>query len=459
MKTSLLVFIILIMAPSAAFSQDCPYEYYFTTQSLIDNFQTNYPGCTEIQGNVFINGENIANIEGLSVLTHIGGVLYIEDCPDLTSLYGLRNLQSVSGFMNIENCDKITDLTGLNGLDTLVSGGMIYFNDSLQSLNGLNGLKYVGAWFGIYSNYYLRSLEGLDSLNSVESYLHICDNEFLTSLEGLESLQSVNQGSLEILRNDKLETVASLGNLIFIGDELRIEQNPSLQSLQGLEGLDSIQDGLLVSENAMLKDLSGLENLSYLGGSLEIINNDSLTSLEALQNLITVAGDLRVSFNNSLTSLSGLDNVDTTGINIIDINNNTLLSYCSVKSICDYLSVPNIINEISGNATGCASEAEVFEACITDINVISRILPVSVYPNPAGSMVSCHFFVSDQSAISISIIDLQGREITRVEHEPLNTGPQSANLNVSGIVPGIYIVSIISGTNQQYAREKLAVSH
>jgi hypothetical protein len=101
------------MALQAAFSQDCPYDCYFTSQVQIDNFQTDYPGCTEIQYDVFISGENITNLEGLSVLTHIGGVFYLEDCPELTSLHGLRNLQSISGFMDIENCDKITDLTGL----------------------------------------------------------------------------------------------------------------------------------------------------------------------------------------------------------------------------------------------------------------------------------------------------------------------------------------------------------
>jgi hypothetical protein len=41
----------------------------FTTQAQIDNFQTNYPGCTEIEGDVLILGSNITNLTGLSVLT------------------------------------------------------------------------------------------------------------------------------------------------------------------------------------------------------------------------------------------------------------------------------------------------------------------------------------------------------------------------------------------------------
>ncbi len=52
----------------------------FTTQEEIDNFQTNYPNCTEIEGDVLIggwNGSNITNLNGLNVLTSIGGNLEI----------------------------------------------------------------------------------------------------------------------------------------------------------------------------------------------------------------------------------------------------------------------------------------------------------------------------------------------------------------------------------------------
>ena len=41
----------------------------FTTQEEIDNFQSNYPGCNEIEGDVEINGDDITNLNGLNVLT------------------------------------------------------------------------------------------------------------------------------------------------------------------------------------------------------------------------------------------------------------------------------------------------------------------------------------------------------------------------------------------------------
>jgi S-formylglutathione hydrolase FrmB len=51
-----------------------PQGITFTNQAQIDNFQTNYPGCTEIEGDVTIAGDDITNLNGLSVLTSIGGV-------------------------------------------------------------------------------------------------------------------------------------------------------------------------------------------------------------------------------------------------------------------------------------------------------------------------------------------------------------------------------------------------
>ena len=38
----------------------------FTTQEQIDSFQINYPGCTEIEGDVQICGNDITNLNGLN---------------------------------------------------------------------------------------------------------------------------------------------------------------------------------------------------------------------------------------------------------------------------------------------------------------------------------------------------------------------------------------------------------
>jgi hypothetical protein len=59
-----------------AFSQPClPEGITFNTQEQIDDFQINYPNCTEIEGDVLIEGNDITNLDGLDVLTAVGGNL------------------------------------------------------------------------------------------------------------------------------------------------------------------------------------------------------------------------------------------------------------------------------------------------------------------------------------------------------------------------------------------------
>ena len=92
--------LVALLAINIAMAQGClPEGITFTIQEQIDNFQTDYPGCTEIEGNLSITGNDISNLNGLSVITSIGGnfqigELYIGN-PLLTTLSGLNNLNRV----------------------------------------------------------------------------------------------------------------------------------------------------------------------------------------------------------------------------------------------------------------------------------------------------------------------------------------------------------------------------
>ena len=92
----------------------------FTTQTLIDDFQTNYFGCTEIDGDVYtgdwVNPSNITNLDGLNTVNAIGGYLDLTNNPQLTSLEGLGNLVSIGGYLNLLWNNGLTDMTGLENL-------------------------------------------------------------------------------------------------------------------------------------------------------------------------------------------------------------------------------------------------------------------------------------------------------------------------------------------------------
>ncbi len=78
-KLSFIIFV-LIFCQITVLSQSClPDGITFSTQAEIDSFQNNYPNCTEVDGDITIGeyGSDITNLNGLNVLTAIGGNLKI----------------------------------------------------------------------------------------------------------------------------------------------------------------------------------------------------------------------------------------------------------------------------------------------------------------------------------------------------------------------------------------------
>lgn len=296
-------------------SQCLPGGITFSSQSDLNNFSTNYPGCTNIQGDVTIRGADINNLSPLSSLNSIGGFLYILDNPMLPNLDGLSSLTSVGGYLYIE------------------------FNPIMTNVNGLSALSTVGGFVYFRQNGDLADVDGLSSLTTVGGYLNFHFNGALANLEGLSSLTSVTDG-MELLNNS------------------------SLIDLDGLSALTSLGGGINIEDNGGLISLGGLSSLSSIGGGLSIVNNTALPNLTGLSSLTTLAGGITVISNDVLTTLNGLENIDHTSITNLNIQNNTILSNCEVQSICDYLGIPANSATISGNATDCASRAEVEAACI-----------------------------------------------------------------------------------------------
>ncbi len=143
MKKFILAILImfLVFNQSTIFSQSClPNGIEFYSQDEIDNFQTNFPGCTEIEGDVWIDRGNINNLNGLSVLTSIGGNLFIYFLYQLTSLEGLNSLTSIGGVFMLNYIPHVTSLSPLYSLTSI--GGELRVNsmDSLSSLLGLDNI-------------------------------------------------------------------------------------------------------------------------------------------------------------------------------------------------------------------------------------------------------------------------------------------------------------------------------
>ncbi len=302
----LIIFSSLLLLSTLLFSQPdgpcLPDGITFTTQEEIDIFQTNYPNCDEIEGDVGIMGNDIFNLNGLNVLISIGGDLIIGN-TSLCNIHGLEGLTSIGGSLKIGSF-----------------GGGVYPNDSLSNINALSGLNSIGDDLSIWHNQSLNNLGGLEGITSLSGGLFIRGNSSLTNLTGLDNLTSID-------------------------DNLSITLNNSLENLTGLDMLDSIGGNLSLYGNTILESLTGLENLVSIGGGLLIgqglyngSGNPALTSLNGLENLDTIMGGIYICYNESL-------------------------SVCDEPFICAYLtdSIGNI--EVHDNASGCDGVLELAYQC------------------------------------------------------------------------------------------------
>ncbi len=166
-----------------AMAQSClPDGITFTSQSEIDNFPLNYPGCNELNGYITISGFDITNLEGLKNVISIEGDLNVKSNMCLTDLKGLENLKSVNGDLSIRR------------------------NSSMTSFSGLNNVTSIGGSLLIVTNYKLRDVTDLYNLQSIGNRIWIWNNPYLTSLEGLDNADLGGITDLRIMYNERLST-------------------------------------------------------------------------------------------------------------------------------------------------------------------------------------------------------------------------------------------------------------
>lgn len=273
----------------------------FSNQNQIDSFQQNYPGCTEIEGNVRISAFGpLTNLNGLSVLTSIGGYFEVYNNNSLTNLEGLNNLTFIGGYFDISENDNLINLSGLDSLSFISDYFQIYDNGNLMNLIGLENLDSIGGNFDIIYNFNLINLDGLENLSSISGNLLIANNS-LYNLEGLDNLLSIGNGLYIGGNSNNLNTLNGIESLTSIGGELSIEYNYVLNSISSLENItpSSIQ-GLTIEKNYALSTCeiqSICEYLANPNGSVEIQNNATgCNSREQVEEACLVSIPVNINF-------------------------------------------------------------------------------------------------------------------------------------------------------------------
>ena len=274
-----------------------PYgNYYFLTQHDIDSFQVNYHNCTEINGSVVINGNDISNLNGLSPVTTFDD-LTIQNTL-IKNMSGLDSVSSISGYFDMNN------------------------NDSLLDISGLELLNAIGGYFRCEQNLSLRSFTGLAEIDSIGKYFWIKNNDSLISLIGLD-------------------------NLTIIGEEFEIRSNPILKNLINLKNLQTIEGNLIIVDNNSLKNLLGFDKLNTIKGNLQIAVNDSLQSLTGIDSMKSgTINNLSINFNPALSEcdIKSICNYLANPTGIINIQNNDVgcNSSVEIEDSCNTIGISTI---------------------------------------------------------------------------------------------------------------------
>ena len=372
-----------------------PNGIVFSSQIEIDSFQNDFSNCFEIAGDVLIEGNDISNLDGLSVLTIINGNLKIMNNPQLNNIYGLYNLSVIGGDLSIINNDNLLNISGIENLEPgsilnlnisnndvlsncntdaicnylAMPNGSLFINNNFYGCNSYEEVA-VGCGFCLPNGILFSNQAQIDSFqndypgcNVILGYVEISWNEDITNFDGLNNITTI-LGSFSIYSSQMLNDLSGLENLRYVNGSLRIKYNDVLKNLNGFNGLDSIGGRLEIFFNDSLLNFSGLENLKSINYGIEIFGNYALNNLTALSNLVSIGNsDLVMRSNSSLINLDGLGNIDPNSINYIDIYQNSSLSSCGVQSICGKLAGSNSYAYISDNAPGCDSRQEVESSC------------------------------------------------------------------------------------------------
>jgi len=354
MRVKLIIIYILCLGIVLNLTSQCT-NISLYTQSDVDNFSVNYPSCSNPSGNIYIDGTNINNLNGLSALNTIGGYFIITN-TSLVNLSGLNNVISIGEYFTVFNNNSLINFSGIDNLHDV--GGLvdIRFNPILVNLNGLNSLATVG-------------LGGAPS----ESYLWIHNNQLLLNISDLNTLSHVG-GSLTINNNNSLNDCHGLTNLNTVIGSLFIQNN--CNTLPNLS--NSITLGGLVIDNTYISDFGEFNNVTNLNGSITISNNDNLINFSGLEQLNQIDGYLHINNNSILNSLQGLDNIDPSSINhslITDIviKENPQLSICNIESICNAIEISSTTADIQNNSNCCNSISEVQNSC-SNISCINNCM-------------------------------------------------------------------------------------
>lgn len=239
-----LILLVFLLAQTLNYAQ-CPTQaIHINTQDQIDSFPINYLNCTELKNNLFISGNTILNLDGLSQLTKA-----ITLSLDQTHLTNVKGLQNISSYQKLSisrtlNLKSLYNLKSINHIDTL----FLYKNKDLESLPQLNNLTEMESVY-LSKNKNLKNLIGLKHLERIdEIFVNEC-----ASIKSLEPFYRIKQCNSLTISNLKISAIKGFSKLKEL-DYLNIISNKNLSNIKVFFNLDKINLGIKLIDNRYLSN-------------------------------------------------------------------------------------------------------------------------------------------------------------------------------------------------------------
>lgn len=189
-----------------------------TSQAEVDAFPSNYPGCTQIIGDLLLDGADINDLTPLGQIQYVGGILGFARCHSLNDFTGI-NVTTVNGILYISENSLIENMSGLESI-TYINGLVIGQCLKLQNLDGLQNITTNQKSIAIRNNQSLIDLSALSNITSINGFLIVTDNPLITTLNGLHNInpfsidgQGINYSHDLEIANNNLLTYCDLPNI------------------------------------------------------------------------------------------------------------------------------------------------------------------------------------------------------------------------------------------------------
>jgi len=311
------------------------------------NFMQN---ITNSLGYIYLNNNELEDVNGLFGLEEVGAELYLHNNPYLKNIEGLSNLKNIEGTFALYNTD-ISDYTPLANLEYIGQGRTI----TIDPLNGDEVFPSKGAWC---DNSIFLNLAGDN--NAINVAMEYCNrnideysNYFWAKYLNTKGSTLCNYSATELKENSDylcLSKGMAITDLDYPKGEWQVTtanninfSNNNINNTDFLKKLNSIS-GYLDLSSANLVNVDGLSSLTSVGGMLNLYNNSSLKNVDGLSSLKTIGGYFYILGNVNLLNVDGLQNLTSVGGNLFLHNSSKLASISGLSSLKTINGSLNLIN-------------------------------------------------------------------------------------------------------------------